>query len=688
MADFSTDKIRNVVLVGQDGAGKTSLAEAMLHLGGKTSRLGTTSDGKSNMDYDPEEIKRKFTISTSLGNIVHNGVKINVLDTSGSPDFIGDTIAAMYASEAALFVIDAVAGAQVMMVKLWENAVMASLARGIYVNHIDRENAVFSEIVDTLREKFGKRVGPVTLPIGVDKDFSGIIDLVRMKARYIDNGKERLEEIPSEYADAAAEGRDNLIEAIAEADDELMMKYLEGEELSQQEIEHLLKEAIATGIFMPVYVGSTLTEHGVFNLLDDIVAFFPTPTEHGTIPLTNGDTIKVASGTETSGYVFKTLSDAYVGRLTFLKVITGSIKPGDELICSRTSSKEKISHLSTMLGQQTEDLSLACAGDIVVIPKLSDVRTNDSLSSSGNIDFVDIPFPEPLYPVAIEAENKNDEDKMGDFFARAAEVDPCVVLTRDEETHQTILKTLGEGAVDLLISRLKDRNKIEVKTVEVRIPYRETIRKKAEAQGRHKKQTGGAGQFGDCWLRLEPNPSAGYEFIDEIVGGKIPRGFIPAVDKGVQAAMEEGFLAGYPMVDIKCAVYDGSYHAVDSNEMAFKLAARLGFRAACEKADPYILEPMANVEVAIDESYAGTIMGDFSTRRGRVLGMDHDALGNTIIKARVPYAEVVYYSKDLRSLTRGNGSYTIKLEGYEEAPRDVAQKLIEAYKASRAEGNK
>ncbi len=685
MADFNTEKIRNVVLVGQDGSGKTSLAEAMLHLCGRTSRLGSTSDGKSNMDYDPEEIKRRFTISTSLGSVEHNGAKINILDTSGSPDFIGDTVAAMYASESAIFVIDAVAGAQVMMVKLWENAISASLAKAIYINHIDREHAVFSDIVDALQERFGKRVAPIALPMGVESDFHGVIDLVRMKARYMEDGKERIDEIPAEYAEEASISRESLIESIAEADDDLMMKFLEGEELEQHEIEHLLTEALSMGIFMPIYVGSTLAEHGVPNLLDDIVDFFPNPAAHGSIQTEGGETVKIGPGTETSGFVFKTISDAYVGRLSFLKIVTGSVNPGEELICSRTGRKEKISHISTMIGQNSESMNLGCAGDVVVIPKLSDVLTNDTLSSSGKVKYVDIPFPEPLYPVAVEAENKNDEDKLGDFLARMSEVDPCVVIERNEETHQTILKTLGEGAVDLLASRLRDRNKIELKTVPVRIPYRETIRKTSQAQGRHKKQTGGAGQFGDCWLRIEPNFGQGYEFVDEIVGGKIPKGFIPAVDKGVQMAMEEGFLAGYPMVDVKCAVYDGSYHAVDSNEMAFKLAARIGFRAACEKADPYILEPMANIEVTIDDTYAGTIMGDFSTRRGRVAGMDHDALGNTVIKARVPYAEVVYYSKDLRSLTRGNGSYTIEVEGYEEAPRDVAAKLIEEYKASRNE---
>ena len=339
-----------------------------------------------------------------------------------------------------------------------------------------------------------------------------------------------------------------------------------------------------------------------------------------------------------------------------------------------------------MIGQKTEDITNACPGDIVVIPKLTDVRTDDTLSFGGDVKFASLPFPEPLYPVAIEAENKNDEDKMGTFLSGLAEIDPCIKLVRNEETRQSLLVTLGEGATEVAASKLLDRTGIKMSTVPVRVPYRETIRKTASAQGRHKKQTGGAGQFGDCWLRLEPNPGGGYEFLDEIVGGKIPRNYIPAVDKGVQAAMGEGFLAGYPMVDIKCAVYDGSYHAVDSNDMAFKTAARIGFRACCEKADPYILEPMANVEVTINAQYDGTIMSDFSTRRGRITGMDHDAIGNSVIKARVPYAEVVAYAKDLRSLTRGNGSFTLEVEGYEEAPRDVAQKLVEEFKASRSEG--
>jgi elongation factor G len=369
-------------------------------------------------------------------------------------------------------------------------------------------------------------------------------------------------------------------------------------------------------------------------------------------------------------------------------VLSGVIAPGVELINAKSKKKDRIAHLYSMTGKETEEIKSAKAGDIIVIPKLTETHTGDTLSHSGSIEIAPLPFPRPLYPVAIEASNPKDEDKLGDLLAKVAEIDPCVTLHREEQTHQTILTTLGEGAVDLILSRIKERNNIIAKLLEVKVPYRETIRKRAEAQGRHKKQTGGAGQFGDCWVRIEPNPGGGYEFLDQVVGGKIPKGLIPAVDKGIREAMLEGFLTEDLFVDVKAAVYDGSYHPVDSNEMAFKQAGRLAFRACCEKADPYLLEPMANLEVTVTEEYAGTIMGDFSTRRGRVAGMSTDESGRTVIKARVPYKEVVTYARDLRSMTRGVGSYTVEIDGYEEVPGDVAKKLIADYQTRREEANK
>jgi elongation factor G len=688
LAAPSTEQIRNIVLVGQDGAGKTSLAEAMLHLSGKTSRLGTTRDGKSNLDYDPEEIKRQFTISTSIAPIPWKDFKVNILDTSGSDDFLGDTIAAMEVCEMALFVIDAVAGPQINTTKLWQEAGRERLCRAIFINHIDREHADFDAAFSTLVAQYGQRVGAVTIPIGVDADFKGVIDIIRMKARYHEGDNETLAEIPAEYAEQAQSARDKLCDLVAEADDDLMMKYLDGDSLTQEELESLLGKAIAQELFIPVFVGSTLIEQGIAGLLDDVVTYFPAPDAHGPFPTAEGGEVHIDENGEPAFLVFKTVSDAFVGRLSLVKILSGVLTPGTELLHATTKKKERLAHIYLMCGKETEEVKSARAGDIVVIPKLTEAHTGDTFSTSGSIRLAPLPFPKPLYPVAIEAANIKDEDKLGDFLAKYAEIDPCVTLHRDEQTHQTILTTLGEGAVNLILSRMKDRNGIEAKLLEVKVPYRETIRRKAEAQGRHKKQTGGAGQFGDCWVRLEPNPGGGYEFLDEVVGGRIPKGLIPAVDKGIRDAMLEGFLTDDPFVDLKAAVYDGSYHPVDSNEMAFKQAGRLAFRNACEKAEVYLLEPYANLAVTVTEEYAGTIMGDFSTRRGRVLGSGTDETGRTVIRARVPYKEVVTYSRDLRSMTRGIGSYTIELEGYEEVPGDVSKKLVADYQARREEMNK
>lgn len=687
MAAPATEHVRNIVLVGQDGAGKTSLGEAMLHISGKTPRMGTTHDGKSYLDYDEEEIKRRFTLGTSIAPIPYKNYKINLLDTSGQPDFIGDTLATMQAAEMAMFVIDAASGPQVMTTRLWREAEYMRLCRSVFINHIDREGANFDVAMATLHARFGSRLGAVTIPMGEEADFKGVIDILRMKARYFEDGGERVEDIPDEYADAAHIARDKLCDLVAEADDELMMKYLDGEEaLTQEELESLLDKAIAQEIFIPVFVGSTIILQGIQNLMEDICTYFPHPRAHGAFMLANGEETFVNEEGEPAAFVFKTISDPYVGRLSFLKTFGGVLTPGMELINARTGKKDRLAHLYVMMGKEATDVKSAKAGDIIVVPKLTDARTGDTLSLSGSIAIDPLPLPTPLYPVAIEAANKNEEDKLSTFLARAAETDPTLRIERDEETGQTVIHAMGDAHVETLLSRLKAQSGIEAHLVELRIPYRETITATAEAQGRHKKQTGGSGQFGDCWLRLEPNSGEGYEFIDEVTGGHIPRNYIPAVDKGVQEAMAEGFLAGYPMVDIKCAVYDGSYHSVDSNEMAFKTAARIGFRAACEKAHVVLLEPMANMSIEVSEAFAGAVMGDISTRRGRIVGTDSNDEGDTIILVRVPYAEVVTYTKDLRSITRGTGSYSIEVDGYEPAPAQVTQKLVEAYQAARAAG--
>ena len=682
-----TGNVRNVVLVGQGGVGKTSLAEAMLHLSGKTARLGGHDGTKPTLDYDAEEVKREFSISTSIAPIDWKGSRINVLDAPCYPDFIGDAYAAMSVCESALFVVDAAAGPQSTTVKLWYAAEDLRLARAVFVNRIDKENANFETCLGLLRERFGTRLGAVTLPWGQGEDFGGVIDLVRMKARHC-NGTEQTEcEIPEEYRAQAEAAHETLCELVAEADDDLMEKYLEGETLTQEEIEGLLSRAIAKRLFVPVFVGSCIKEQGVNSLMDDIATYFPAPTDYGEMPLIDGDSLKISSEDDRPVvFVFKTLNDPSQGRISFIKVLTGTIEPGMELVNARTRKSERMAHLYVMCGREMTEVGHAYAGDIVVVPKLA-AETGDTLSVSGKIEAAAFKFPNSQYRIAIEAENRGDEEKLFTFIDRACEADPTMRIERDEETGQTIISAVGEAQVSVLLNRLEERTKVEARTVPIRIPYRETIRRVASAQGRHKKQTGGAGQFGDCYLRVEPLlDGTDYEFVDEVVGGHIPRALIPAVDKGVQETMKDGVIAGYPLTGIRVACYDGSYHPVDSNEMAFRTAARIALKKACEDADPVVLEPMENITVTIPESYAGAVMGDVSGSRGRVTGMDTNNRGETVVTATVPYAELVDYATRLRSLTRGTGDFTMEPAGYEQVPYDVQKHLVEFYEESRAQG--
>ena len=682
-----TGNVRNVVLVGQGGVGKTSLAEAMLHLSGKTARLGGHDGTKPTLDYDAEEVKREFSISTAIAPIDWKGARINVLDAPCYPDFIGDAYAAMSVCETALFVVDAAEGPQPTTVKLWYAAEDLRLARAVFVNRVDKENADFDMCLDMLRERFGMRLGAVTLPWGTGEDFNGIIDLVRMKARHCDGTKQTESEIPEEYRAAAEAAHETLCELVAEADDALMEKYLEGESLTQEEVEGLLAKAIAHRLFVPVFAGSCVKEQGVNSLMDDVATYFPAPTDYGEMPLIDGDTLKISSEDDRPVvFDFKTLNDAQQGRLSFLKVLTGTIEPGMELVNARTRKGERLTHLYVMCGREMTEVGHAYAGDIIVVPKMG-AETGDTLSVTGKVEAAAFKFPNSQYRIAIEAENRSDEDKLFTFIEKACEADPTMSIDRDEETAQTIISAVGEAQVSVLLNRLEDRTKVAAHIVPLRIPYRETIRRVASAQGRHKKQTGGAGQFGDCYLRVEPLlDGAEYEFVDEVVGGRIPRSLIPAVDKGVQETMKDGVIAGYPLTGIRVACYDGSYHPVDSNEMAFRTAARIGLKKACEDADPVVLEPMEDITVTIPESYAGAVMGDVSASRGRVTGMDTNDRGETVVTATVPYAELVDYATRLRSLTRGTGDFTMEPAGYEQVPYDVQQKLVEIYEHNRAQG--
>lgn len=682
-----TSDVRNVVLVGQGGVGKTSLAEAMLHLSGKTARLGGHAGTKPTLDYDAEEVKREFSISTSIAPIDWKGVRINVLDAPCYPDFIGDAYAAMSVCETALFVVDAAEGPQPTTVKLWYAAEDLRLARAVFINRIDKENADYDTCMKALRDRFGARLGAVTLPWGTGDDFEGVIDIVRMKARHCEGTTQTEFDIPDEYIDAAEEAREQLCEAVAEADDELMMKYLEGEALSQEEVEGLLSKAIAKRLFVPVFVGSCTHELGVHSVMDDIATYFPKPTDYGEMPLVDGDTLKISSEDDRPvAFVFKTLNDPQQGRISFLKVLTGTLTPGIELVNARTRKGERLAHLYVMCGKEMTDVGKAEAGDIIVTTKIA-ADTGDTLSVTGKAEAAAFQFPNSQYRIAIEAENRSDEDKLFTFIDRACEADPTMHIERDEETGQTIISAVGEAQVSVLLNRLEERTKVAAHIVPIKIPYRETIRRVASAQGRHKKQTGGAGQFGDCYLRVEPLlDGTDYEFVDEVVGGRIPRALIPAVDKGVQETMKEGAIAGYPLTGIRVACYDGSYHPVDSNEMAFRAAARIALKKACAEADPVVLEPMENITVTIPESYAGAVMGDVSGSRGRVTGMDTDERGNTVVTATVPLAELTDYATRLRSITRGTGDFQMEPAGYEQVPYDVQKHLVEFYEESRAQG--
>ena len=684
------EKVKNVVLVGQGGVGKTMLAEAMLHLTGRTTRLGGHAGTKPTLDYDAEGGSRGFSISTTIAPVTWEDTRINVLDAPCYPDFVGDAYAAMSAGETTLFMVDST-GPQTTTTRLWFAADELSVARAVFVNRLDKDDADFDLAMESLREHFGNRLGAVTIPMGTGSAFSGVIDVVHQKARHLVDGKPEVTDVPAEFADAAASARADLVDLVVEVDDELMMKYLEGEEISEQELEGLLARALRERVFVPVFAGSCVKEEGVVSLLDAIVNWFPTMADFGRIPLVNGEQLDISPDDDRPvAFVFKSLNDPQNGRLSFLKVLAGTLEPGLELTNARTRKAERLGHLYLMCGKETQDVKSAASGDIVVVPKLEAI-TGDTLSVTGKVEAAQFRFPNSLYRIAIEPDKRGTEDKLYTFLDKAADADPTLKVERVEDTGQTVISAIGEAQVSVLLDRLEDRVGITAHTVKLKIPYRETIRRVASAEGRHKKQTGGAGQFGDCWLRVEPNPGQGYEFVDEVVGGHIPRNFIPAIDKGVRETMADGVLAGYPMIDIKVAVYDGSYHPVDSNEMAFKTAARIGFQKAVGQAEPVLLEPMAHLEITVPDSYAGSVMGDISASRGRVEGMTAatgSEAGYTTIEATVPYAEVTDYSTRLRSLSRGTGEFELELSGYEQVPHDVQQRLAEEYQERRAAGER
>ncbi len=687
MKAYTAESIRNVALAGHGGCGKTSLTEALLFNAGAIDRLGKVDDGTTTSDYDQDEVKRKISINASLAPCEWKGSKINFVDTPGYADFVGDVKGALRVVEGTLIVVCAVSGIEVGSETAWDFANQYGIARGFFINKMERENADFYAVAEAMKVRFGNRVVPVWLPIGVQDSFNGYVDLVAMKAVTGVGKQAAVGEIPGDMADVVARYREALVEAAAENDDDLLNKYLEGETLTSEEVARGLMIGVKAGKVVPVFCGSAARNIGVSGAMDAIIQNFPSPVD---VPSAKGegDEERKASDSEPfSALVFKTLADPYVGKLTYFKVYSGVLKSDSHVFNSTKGSDERIGQVYFLRGKNQEATADVHAGDIAAVAKLAETSTGDTLCDKTKpIKYAPIEFPAPIYEVAIFAKTKTDEDKLGPGLAKLADEDPTFQYRREIETAETLVSGMGETHVDIIIDRLKRKFGVEVDTAMPRIPYRETITAASKAQGKHKKQTGGRGQYGDAWIELQPRErSEGFEFVDHVVGGAIPRQYIPAVEKGVREAMDRGILAGFPVVDIRAIVYDGSFHTVDSSEMAFKMAGIIGFQNAAEKANPVLLEPIVTVEVVVPEEFMGDVIGDLNGKRGRILGMEPTEGGKQLIKATVPQAEMQRYAIDLRSIARGRGTFKVEPSHYEQVPAHQAQQIIEQRKKEKAE---
>lgn len=688
MKAYGIREIRNVGLFGHQGVGKTSLAEALLYVSGEIDRLGRTDDGTSTCDFDSEEQRRHISIHVALAPCEWHGAKINIVDVPGYLDFRGEVESALSVVEAAILVTPAQGEPEVGFENAWELAAARSLPRAVFVNKMDRENADFAQVLATLRERYGNMIAPFQLPIGSAEKFIGVIDLVEMKA-FIGTGKDvDCSEIPPDCMAEALRYRELLVESAAEGDDELIEKFLNGETLSHDEVVRGLHEGIDAGKVVPVLCGSAARDIGMTDLLDIIVHEFPNPVEiehiHGTHPQTGAEEKREANdAAPLAVLVFKTIADPFLGTLNYFRVLSGVLKGGTTVLNTTRGKEERIGQLSYARGKSQEATPEVHAGDIGVTAKLADTHTGDTLCDPTKPILLDpIDVGETVFEQAVVAKTKVDEDKMGPALQRVAASDPAFRFRRDAETGQTILCGAGETHLAIVIERLKKFG-ANLEVVDQQIPFRETVTQKAEAQGRHKKQTGGRGQFGDCWLRIEPNRGAGFEFHDAIVGGSVPRQYLPAIEKGVRQAMATGALTGHPVVDVKVTCYNGSYHDVDSSEAAFIMAGIAGFHAATEKAGPTLLEPILNIDVLIPETMLGDVMSDLTGKRGRIVGTESAGAGKTRLKATVPQAEMLRYAIDLRSITRGRGSFSAAPSHYEEVPAHIAQTLIANHKKER-----
>jgi elongation factor G len=690
---YESKDLRNVGVVGHGDSGKTTLTAGLLFTAGASNRLLRVDEGNTITDFDDEEIQRKISISTSLAVAEWKKAKINILDTPGYNIFINDARAALVAADAALVLVDGVAGVEVQTEKVWHFAEDFKLPRAIIINKLDRERSDFARSLSSVHETFGRTAVPIQLPIGAERDFLGIIDLIRMKAyTYTSDGdgKGKEGDIPGNLADIAQKAHEALVEMVAEGNDALMEEFFEKGTLPVEHIVDGLKQGVREMRIFPVMCASALHNVGTDLILNFIVENLPAPVDREAVPVlvngsTNGAARKIADNDQTALYVFKTTADPFAGRITFFKVMSGVVKNDANLFNVNRSGAERLAHLSSPQGKTLQPVTELHAGDLGAVAKLKETLTGDTLAEKGlNVTYPPVKLPEPSIAFAIEAKSRNDEDRMGNAVHRILEEDQSLRFYRDPQTREFLLAGAGQQHVEVVVSRLKKRYGVDVTLKAPKIPYRETIRGHADVQGRHKKQTGGHGQFGDCWIKMDPLArGAKFEFANEIFGGAIPKNFIPAVEKGIVEAAEHGYLAGYPMVDFKVTVYDGSYHDVDSSELAFKLAARKAFKAAMLEAKPALLEPIMNVEIQAPVEYAGDLMGDLNGRRGRISGME--TKGSTqFLRAQVPMAEMLNYQSDLTAMTQGRASFTMEFDHYDFVPQLQAEKIIAAAKAAKA----
>ena len=690
MKVYDTASLRNVAIVGHSGAGKTQLASAILFDAGMVNRLGRVDDGTTTTDFDEEEIARKHTLSASTAYAEWNKHKVNLIDTPGFGNFFSDAAAALRVCEAALVVVDAVSGVEVQTEKVWGAAEENRLPRLVVLNRLDRERASLSRSIESLQTAFGRTVVPVQMPIGEEKSFRGVVDLVGMKAYVYEgdgSGAMKEEPVPANLEAEAGAAREALIEMVAEADDQLMEKFFEAGTLTTEELVGGLRAAVLGRRVFPVFCTSAAQNVGIQSLLDAILAYVPSPAEVP-VPAKKGaedvEMIPTESGPY-AAFVWKTVADPFAGRITMFRVMTGTLKADTTVFNLTKEVPERLGHLVLIQGKGQADVPELRAGDIGAVAKLRETMTSDTLADKNGPVFPALAFPEPVLSYAVEPKSRGDEDKISGALQRLQEEDPTIRSSRDPQTKELLLSGQGQLHIEVTVAKMKRRFGVEVNLKPPKIPYRETITAATDAHGRHKKQTGGHGQFGDCSIRMEPLPrGSDFEFVDDIFGGAIPQTFRPAVEKGIQEARLRGFLAGYPVVDFRVTLVDGKYHDVDSNELSFKMAGRLAFKDGMSRARPTLLEPIVNVEVYAPSDFAGDLMGDLNGRRGRISGMDTRG-GMTVIKAQVPMSEMLTYEQQLTSMTGGRGSYHMEYSHYEEVPSHIQSKIVAAARAARGE---